>query len=292
MRTDRHTKPPQTLRTDRHTKPQTLRTDRHTKSQRLPTNRHTKPQTLRTPRHTKSQTLPTDRHTKPQTLPTELTSGQAVAAKPWCMIPDAAKSLLGRSALCGLQGQACEPFRFTGPQTLFIFVIQHSYIPMTNLRLVRPQTLLYSTTTVPGYDWPKQGWSGLRHCLLYNTTTVPMADLRLVRPQTLFVIQYGYSSYGWPTAGQASDTICYTVQLQFLWLTYGWSGLRHHLLHGTTTVLSVCMCMCACRCVDVGVVLFWWCGRMYTCNYARWCMSVLFFAYVCMLTAFGTLSLL
>ena len=56
---------------------------------------------------------------------------------------------------------------------------------------------------------------------------------------------------------------------------------------------------CACRCVDVGVgagvwmwvwVLFWWCGWVYTSNYARWCMSVLLLAYVCMLTAFETRS--
>ena len=33
-------------------------------------------------------------------------------------------------------------------------------------------------------------------------------------------------------------------------------------------------------------VLFCWCGWVYTSNYARGCMSVLLFAYVCMLTAF------
>ena len=79
------------------------------------------------------------------------------------MIPDAAKSLFGRSALSGLQGHR--------HYSLFIFVIQYSYIPMTDLRLVRPLTLF-----VIQYSY------------------IPMTDLRLVKPQTLFVIQYSYSS--------------------------------------------------------------------------------------------------
>ena len=62
------------------------------------------------------------------------------------------------------------------------------------------------------------------------------------------------------------------------------------------TLLQVCVCACARRCVCVRVhagvcvcvwVLFCWCKWV-----ASWCMSVLLFAYVCMLTAFETLSLL
>ena len=84
---------------------------------------------------------------------------------------------------------------------------------------------------------------------------------------------------------------------------------------GTLLILTarvcvcVCVCVCArararersCRCVYVNVragvcmcvwVLFCWCKWVYTFNFASWCMSVLLFAYVCMLTAFETLSLL
>ena len=47
--------------------------------------------------------------------------------------------------------------------------------------------------------------------------------------------------------------------------------------------LTVCACVCMRWCMWV---LFRWCGWVYTSNYASWCMSVLLFAYVCMLSAF------
>ena len=64
----------------------------------------------------------------------------------------------------------------------------------------------------------------------------------------------------------------------------------------------MCVCVCACVRARAGVyvrvragvcmyvsVLFCWCKWVYTFNYASRYMSVLLFAYVCMLTAFETL---
>ena len=62
-------------------------------------------------------------------------------------------------------------------------------------------------------------------------------------------------------------------------------------------LLQVCVCACACTCAGVcmcvcaGVCVFG-CCFVGAFNYASWCMSVLLFAYVCMLTTFETLSLL
>ena len=85
----------------------------------------------------------------------------------------------------------------------------------------------------------------------------------------------------------------------FKWQTH---NSLANVLHWHVTY-SVCVCVHAHarRCVYVHVhtgvwiwvwVLFRWCRWVYISNYARWCMSVLLFAYVCMLTAFETLSLL
>ena len=55
--------------------------------------------------------------------------------------------------------------------------------------------------------------------------------------------------------------------------------------------VQVCACVCRCVYVRAGVclcvcVLFCWCGWVYTSNCASWCMSMLSFAYVYMLTIF------
>ena len=81
-----------------------------------------------------------------------------------------------------------------------------------------------------------------------------------------------------------------------------------NVLHWNITY-SVCVCVsvCAHTCAEVCVltcvrvragvwmwvwVVFRWCRWVYISNYACFCMSVLLFAYVCMLPTFETLSLL
>ena len=59
------------------------------------------------------------------------------------------------------------------------------------------------------------------------------------------------------------------------------SKTKDYILHWNITHKSMCVCVCVCS-----HACCWYCGWVNTINYINWYMSVLLFAYACLLTTF------
>ena len=124
-----------------------------------------------------------------------------------------------------------------------------------------------------------------------------------------FVLKVGFYIMKWNVTNKCVS-VCVRACVHVLNFCFAYLSLRRRTIFyiGTLLILIACVCVCVCACVRAcalvqvyvrvraGIcmsvwVLFCWCKWVYTFNYASWCMSVLLFAYVCMLTAFETLSL-